>query len=188
MNHILCEECFRSLFPQGHEEKTCSHGCPLIGTVTCVRCGVSHQRGDGKPNMHCLGDEPASYPPMRCRETLYSSLDRATFQLQCIFRAGHTGRWGHQYATAGPSASGNDWLDDDRICATCGRTPCGPVACEYCGAKQSLPYVEACGTCAKAIDMTQVGSARVLSEHGVFCSMRCADAAEPTAAPCPPRP
>lgn len=102
---------------------------------------------------------------------------------EAIYRDGHLKRGQPcEYALPGPSINGNEWIDDDRACVKCRRQPCGQVACEYCGAKQTAWFVEACGMCAKLIDGRQIGSTRVLSEHGVFCSMRCADAAEATAA------
>jgi hypothetical protein len=53
MNHIVCDACYRAMWPEGHIEKTCTHGCPLSGSVTCLRCGkVEHARA---ANMHCLG-------------------------------------------------------------------------------------------------------------------------------------
>jgi hypothetical protein len=52
MNRILCRECFRRLYPKGHEEKSCSHGC--CAGATCVECGKI-KRDDKQPYWHCLG-------------------------------------------------------------------------------------------------------------------------------------
>jgi hypothetical protein len=52
MNFILCDECFRRRWPNGHEEKSCSHASPLIGDVTCVGCGRARRPSD---SYHCLG-------------------------------------------------------------------------------------------------------------------------------------
>ena len=140
-----------------------------------------------KPHMHCIADIAEPPAESRCTDTMRPAPSEPLYL--CIFRVGHVERGqAHAYGTPGHSVNGNPYIDDDRTCVQCGRTPCGPVACEHCGAKQAGHFVEACGTCAKLIDMRKVGSTRVLSEHGVFCSMRCADASEPTAAPCPPRP
>lgn len=49
-NRILCPACFRRLYPAGHEQKSCTHGC---GEATCVECGVKRRLDE--PYWACLG-------------------------------------------------------------------------------------------------------------------------------------
>ena len=52
MNRILCPACFDRLFPDGHEEKTCTHG---VFAGACTECGERRSMGQ-KPYWHCLGE------------------------------------------------------------------------------------------------------------------------------------
>ncbi len=58
MNTILCPSCKTKLYPNGVEEKTCSHGC--FGKVVCTECGAV--RAEGDVYWHCLGGVPTSTP------------------------------------------------------------------------------------------------------------------------------
>jgi len=49
-NEILCTTCFKRLYPNGHEQKSCTHGC---GEATCVECGAKRKLDE--PYWPCLG-------------------------------------------------------------------------------------------------------------------------------------
>jgi ribosomal protein S27E len=49
--HVLCPDCFKRLWPNGHEEKSCAHG---FMAVACVECGKARKLGE-KPYWPCLG-------------------------------------------------------------------------------------------------------------------------------------
>ena len=48
---IVCDACFKRLWPHGRDQKTCTHGC---NDATCCVCGAVRKPED-RPYFHCLG-------------------------------------------------------------------------------------------------------------------------------------